>query len=427
MQRGNGAGDGPAPARAPVARYAAAHAGKTLFWAASDIYFGFYLTEVCGIAPSVMGVLLAASYLINAASDWILGRRLARSVRTARGAGLLQFVGAALCSATLLLFGCVALVTPDARILTCIVALVIFRVAYSLYDIPQNSLLALAGGDDRDRGRLTAARILFGGLARIALSAAFVPLFVRQSITAQIDAFLILSGITAALGMATAAMLARRLDRDDPIAAVVGRPLQPRRHRPRAALHWVMLILSAGTTIFSQLEPYLAAYAIQSRIQAGAMLIAVAAGSSLSQPLWMILADRYGRWRGGAAALTVAAIGALLFPFLVLRGLVPAIISGTLYGIGVGGMFFLLWTGIARQAAHDHGVVGATATLGAFSGFAKLGQASAILAVGLYLDHVRTAVAVMPGQPLLALMTGAVLVALILSCLIAIRQRTSLA
>ena len=44
--------------------YALAHASKTLFWTASDIYFAFYLTQVCGLSPWTMGFVLAASYLV---------------------------------------------------------------------------------------------------------------------------------------------------------------------------------------------------------------------------------------------------------------------------------------------------------------------------------------------------------------------------
>ncbi len=410
-----------------VAPYAAAHAGKTLFWTASDINFGFYLTEVCGFSASVMGLLLAGSYVVNAASDWILGRRLARSVRTARGAGLLQFWGAALCSATLVLFGCIALVAPDARIFTSILALLTFRIAYSLYDIPQNSLLALAGGDDRGRGRLTAVRILTGGLARIALSAAFVPLFVRQTTSEQIHAFLILTGIMALLGMASAAMLAIRLGGGIKMAVAVKVASPTKTPKTSTALHWMMLILSAGTTIFSQLEPYLAAFAIQSPLQAGAMLTAVAAGTSLSQPIWMALDHRLGRMRTAAAALIAAGIGAILFPFLVLRGLISTILVGTLYGTGVGGLFFLLWTGIARQASLNHGTFGATATLGAFSGSAKLGQAGAILVVGFYLEQARAGARALPGSSLLPLMAIAALVALALLALIVRLTPSSLA
>jgi Na+/melibiose symporter-like transporter len=57
--------------------YALAHASKTLFWTASDIYFAFYLTQVCGLPPLVMGFVLAASYLVNAAADVLLGRPVA--------------------------------------------------------------------------------------------------------------------------------------------------------------------------------------------------------------------------------------------------------------------------------------------------------------------------------------------------------------
>ena len=146
--------------------YALAHASKTLFWTASDIYFAFYLTQVCGLSPWTMGLVLAASYLVNAAADLILGRRFSATVRSAEQAAQMQASGAALCSITLVLFGLSALVSSGARLAACLLALMAFRLSYSLYDIPQNSLLALAGRDDRMRARLAATRLFISGIAR---------------------------------------------------------------------------------------------------------------------------------------------------------------------------------------------------------------------------------------------------------------------
>ena len=191
--------------------YALAHASKTLFWTASDIYFAFYLTQVCGLSPWTMGLVLAASYLVNAAADLILGRRFSATVRSAEQAAQMQASGAALCSITLVLFGLSALVSSGARLAACLLALMAFRLSYSLYDIPQNSLLALAGRDDRMRARLAATRLFISGIARIILTASFVPLFVRRSTEAQIEAFLLLVCLMAFLSLVSAFALRTKL------------------------------------------------------------------------------------------------------------------------------------------------------------------------------------------------------------------------
>lgn len=391
--------------------YALAHASKTLFWTASDIYFAFYLTQVCGLSPWTMGLLLAASYLVNAAADLFLGRRFAATVRSAEQAAQLQASGAALCSITLILFGMSALVSPDARLAACLLALMAFRLSYSLYDIPQNSLLALAGRDDRMRARLAATRLFISGIARIILTASFVPLFVRRSTEAQIEAFLLLVCLMAFLSLVSAFALRTKLK--GAASAIAFDDAGPAARRPATILHLMMMALSFGTTIFTQLEPYLAAFILPSWWDGAALLTSVAFGTSISQFAWMAAIRRAGRRRVAIIALLLTGGSVALFFCVALNGGLPMILAGLSYGISVGGLFFLLWTGIAHHAARSHETNGVTATMGAFAGSAKVGQSAAMLVVGLSLQNWGPGASAWQGPPLVAAMAGAIGTALV--------------
>lgn len=391
--------------------YALAHASKTLFWTASDIYFAFYLTQVCGLPPLVMGFVLAASYLVNAAADVLLGRHLGARVRSAVQAAQLQARGAVLCSITLVLFGLSALVPAGARLVACILALVAFRLSYSLYDIPQNSLLALAARHDRMRSRLAATRLFISGFARIALTVSFVPLFVRRTTDAQIGAFLVMVCLMALLSLGSAFALRARL-RAEPSA--ITRPSDAMAGRSATTLYLMMMALSFGTTIFTQLEPYLAAFILPSKWDGAALLTSVALGTSFSQFAWMAANRRAGQRNTAIAALLLTGVSTLLFLFLALTGGMGIMIAGLSYGASVGGLFFLLWTAIARHAANAHDGGGVTATMGAFAGSAKLGQSAAMIAVGLSLQQWGYGAPSWEGPPLIAAMAGAVGVALVM-------------
>lgn len=392
--------------------YALAHASKTLFWTSSDIYFAFYLTQVCGLSPWTMGLVLAASYVVNAAADLILGKRFAATVRSAAQAAHLQATGAASCSFTLILFGLSALVSTDVRLAACLLALIAFRLSYSLYDIPQNSLLALAGRDDRIRARLAATRLFISGIARILLTASFVPLFVRRSTEAQIEAFLLLVGLMAFLSLASAFALRRKLKGE--ASAVAFLEAGPTARRPATTLHLMMMALSFGTTIFTQLEPYLAAFILPSRWDGAALLTSVALGTSISQFAWMVAIRRVGRRRVAITALLLTSASVALFFGVALRGGLPMILAGLSYGTSVGGLFLLLWTGVARHAAQSHDTYGVTATMGAFAGSAKVGQSVAMVVVGLSLQQWGPGATAWEGPPLVAAMAGAVGTALVL-------------
>ncbi|PHQ63892.1 MAG: hypothetical protein COC10_03775 [Sphingobium sp.] len=392
--------------------YALAHASKTLFWTASDIYFAFYLTQVCGLSPWTMGLVLAASYLVNAAADLILGRRFSATVRSAEQAAQMQASGAALCSITLVLFGLSALVSSGARLAACLLALMAFRLSYSLYDIPQNSLLALAGRDDRMRARLAATRLFISGIARIILTASFVPLFVRRSTEAQIEAFLLLVCLMAFLSLVSAFALRTKLK--GAVSAIAFDDASPAERKPATTLHLMMMALSFGTTIFTQLEPYLAAFILPSRWDGAALLTSVAFGTSISPFAWMAAIRRAGRRSVAITALLLTGGSVALFFSATLNGGLPMILAGLSYGISVGGLFFLLWTGIAHHAARSHDAYGATATMGAFAGSAKVGQSVAMIMVGLSLQRWGPGASAWEGPPLVAAMAGAVGTALVL-------------
>ncbi|MFK4874576.1 MFS transporter [Novosphingobium sp. ZW T3_23] len=392
-----------------TAAYALAHAAKTLFWASSDVYFAFYLTEVCGISAASMGLIMAASYLANAVLDWRLGHSLAARVRSARGAGQLQLFGAALSSATLLLFGLSALSTVDWRLSSALAALLAFRASYALYDLPQNALLALAAKDERERSRMAAARLAVSGIARVTLTALFVPLFVRRGIDMQITSFLVLAALMGVIGVCSAGLLARTLRRDTVVASGESRPYSPRQGK---GLYIAMLVLSLGTTVFSQLEPYLAAWVLTSRWTAAALLTAVALGTSLSQPLWLALVRRSSQRTAAIAALCVSALSACLFPPIASVGGPFLAVIGLSYGAGVGGLFFALWSAVARLATRDHAQRGATATLGSFAACAKVGQAAALGLTGLYLQRLHALEPMASAVSIALMMAIAVLAAL---------------
>jgi hypothetical protein len=83
---------------------------------------------------------------------------------------------------------------------------------------------------------------------------------------------------------------------------------------------------------------------------------------------------------GWALAMMVVGSG-LLVP--APRGvLAVGTAAALLYGIGAGGVLFVLWSGIARLGARSH----ALATIGRFTAIAKSAQGCAIIAVGALFD-----------------------------------------
>lgn len=383
--------------RALVWTYGAAHGGKTLLWAASDLCFTFFMTEICGVAPLYAGLAIGCSLLFAGLADLVLVRWVS-DFRSATGSARLQAWGAFASAGALLLFAAIAFLPPTIRLGAGIVTLFGFRAAYALLDVPQNALLALAPSNDEQRRRLTAVRNGAGAIARTILAIAFVPVMAG---TRPDTSFLLLVVILVTMALGGAVMLAR-ITPERPLQMVRTVP-GPARAHDMLYLTAMMAILTLVTTIFGQVEPYLAMYGMGGGLSAGAFLGTVAAGTVLSQTVWLRATVRAGprSLLGWALAMMVVGSG-LLVP--APRGVLGVgVAAALLYGIGAGGVLFVLWSGIAQSGARGN----ALATIGRFTAIAKSAQGCAIIAVGAMFDggFART-----DGQALAMMMAAATLV-----------------
>ena len=139
--------------------YGIAHAGKSLFWHASELLFAYYLTEACGLPPREMGLIVGASLALSALADLVAGLTLRHRVRSVISAGKAQLQGAVLSGAAFAAFGLSSFVPQGStRLAFACCTLVAFRLTYALLDNPQNALLSLATSDDTQGARLTSVR-----------------------------------------------------------------------------------------------------------------------------------------------------------------------------------------------------------------------------------------------------------------------------
>lgn len=155
--------------------YCAAHFGKSLFWNCGTLLLAFFLTEVAALPPMVMGAVLAGSLLLSGATDVIMGRTMRKQLSCTRSAAMLQVWGCVFASLALLGLFMAPLVSGSARTGWVLATLLAFRVAYSVYDTPQNALMTLATADAWSRSRVAALRVATSGMAALLLAAAILP------------------------------------------------------------------------------------------------------------------------------------------------------------------------------------------------------------------------------------------------------------
>jgi Na+/melibiose symporter-like transporter len=363
----------------PVWSYGFAHGGKTLFWTVSDLYFAFFMTEVCGLPPLHTGMVVGGSLLFAAVADLALVRLLTTSL-AGRDPIRLQLVGALASAGALMLFAAIAFLPLPFRLAGAILTLLGFRATYALVDVPQNALLSLAAADDLERRRLTMSRNVAGGAARVLLAFAFVPIMARQAPAESASSFLSLVIALSVLMITGASLLTRSVGTRRQRA---GSPIRDRRPLEGVwTLTAMMGVMTLATTVFGQLEPYLASYGMGGRLSATAFMGLVAVGGAVSQPGWLKASSRLKASALLGVSMAVMLAGSSALILLDRTSLPGALVIALLYGTGSGGVLFTLWSGIAGRASEGN----ALAVLGRFTAFAKTAQGIAVLLVGAALD-----------------------------------------
>lgn len=365
--------------------YGFGHFGKSLLWMSSGLTFAIYLTEVAGLPPATMGWVLALSLLVNAASDWLIGKALGRYIVTISAATQWQFAGSGLASCCFILFAQTATISPEFRTAYALVALILFRLGYSLYDVPQNSLLGLAAGDDADRSQIAATRYAAAGLATIAVTLCLSVWIVQTDIARREAIFGAMAIVFAAIACGSSLLVRAYFSRQAAPDNAGSRP-PPRpsaldlRPLPTVLAFGAIAIYSTLMPVFTELKVYFAAFALPSESSKVAFLLCSAAGQVLAQPVWAWI----GRRRTLASLFRLAAmavIGAGLFFGIASTGSVHwVLIAAFLFGATSSGLLMAIWSIMGNVASFDPDT--ALARFGLFTSCSKLAQAASVLLIG---------------------------------------------
>lgn len=344
----------------------------------------FYLTELAGLSPTQMGVVLAVGLAASAVIDVLIGARLGRLMPNACAAGRLQLIGAILCALAFCTVFAGFWAPVEFRFAYAMAASLAFRFAYAVYDVPQNALMTLATPDAASRNRIAATRIWFSGLATLIVAAAVAPMLAARD-DGDLPFYLYLAVGMSVPAVAAAAILDRILRRAKTRTNRQPAPEHPGRLRP-SAVFWLMMALMAvtslATPLFAKVEPFFAAYVLKSPALGGVIAASMAIGIIAGQPFWPAMTRRIllPGALAVAAAIQLTGLAMMVLPDVSVAVLV---LAAFLFGIGNGGVGMALWAGFsdvtAREAPGREGFV-----FGLFSGLAKL-----CLALGAFgLGHV---------------------------------------
>lgn len=368
--------------------YGFAHLGKSLFWYSSELLFAYFLTEFVGLSIHHMGFVIATGFLVSAAIDLVVSFRLKEQLTTASSASRIQLVGAIFCSVSLIAVFLGAWVPMELRFGYALAAGIAFRLGFAAYDIPQNALMALATINTHDRLRIASTRIWFSGTATLIVATTVGPLIARRDQPEAIPFLLGLAVLFAIVAIGSAWLLAHLL-RDQQSKARSGTDAGTAFLRVRLpADFWLLLLVMVATSIFtpafSKLEPYFATYTLRSAWWGGVVIILMAAGIVVGQPLWMHLCTRIA---GGLVMLLNALLQiAALTAFWLIGPAFPAAsaVAAFMFGLGNGGVGMVQWAAFSETVARlGPGQTGLSYGLFAATGKISLAAGSLLLAAAL--------------------------------------------
>ena len=339
--------------RLTQAAYSTSHYGKSLFWYTTELLFGFYLAEVYRIPSATLGILLLVFLLWDATTDPLIGMIFGRRQASTRDLIGYQLCGAILSSgAFMLVFFKPALDVTGLTAYALVVG-ILFRTAYTLFDVPQNTLLRRLANSDDERLILSSIRTALSALATLTVAFAATLVLSDADLAQQAQGFTATALTFVVVAVATSVIL--YLLARDIVDAERGESapgsfrsafIDTIRKRDLRSLFIAIFFLSIGWPLFGKLLPFFTAYALNDVRITGSLLSTIAIATLLSQPAVITLV-RFPRRQAllGITALVLAS--GVYFVLTSTNSMAHAAVGTALLASTTSAMGVLVWTMLA--------------------------------------------------------------------------------
>jgi GPH family glycoside/pentoside/hexuronide:cation symporter len=367
--------------------YSSGNFGKNLLLGSVDVTLLFLLTDLLGIpaqqVSTLMLMVFAADLILDLGAGWLAAWAQQRGVGYRRmialGASPCALAFALIYSLPLLGLGNIGLIA---------LAIVLFRGAYAIIDVPHNSLLARVATDSRARGRASGYRTVFSSAASVVIATVLVPLMDADGQPATAGELSLL-GVVGGLMFCAAMFFAAWSAQEE--GGVLGyrrgaarAAFLPRLDRLFGAMAVIALVTGFAMPMFGKMMLYIATYVLHRPALAGQLLLTITFGQLAGVALWIYLVRSHDKTTLLAAAHAVAICGILCF-WVVDKQPWYLVAATALTGVGFGGVFMLPWgilADITDFAAFRHRERRETATFATVLVLLKAGSVASLAVIG---------------------------------------------
>ncbi|WP_443019216.1 MFS transporter [Sphingomonas sp.] len=323
--------------------YASGNFGKALVFSGADLTILFLLTDVLGLRGDTAAGVMLFAVLGDLVFDLLAARLVLHWRAAGRGYRWTVAIAALPCGAAFALIYAMPVLGPH-RAWTLALAILVFRGAYAVVDVPHNAMMAQVSRDSRARGRVSGYRLFFSTASALAIAGILTPLVQQAGRARHFDA-LAATGIGAGLVFALTMLLCAGVSgsRGGAVPALRGdRIAVPLRDPMVLGMGALALLTGFAMPCFGRMLMYLGTYVVARPSAVTLLLAAMTLGQFGGVLGWTALTHRIGKSRLLAAGHGVSALGLVFF------GLCTAWPAGqmagaALIGFGFASVFMLPW------------------------------------------------------------------------------------
>lgn len=360
--------------------YAAGHFARTLVWSFVDLVLGYYLHARLGLLAAHTGQLLAISLAYSSLLDMLLAAVFSRLRNQQRVALRLQLIGGlGTAASACLLFSQGNAAEP--AFLPLLVASLLFRSCYAVYDVAQNALTSLLPRDEDEAMRYVSTRAVVVPISKLCIAAALFGVVGAPASQGSGNALLICMIIGVLIAAAALPL------------ACVATPPRPSATRtsaavalPLPALLPVLLAAAAETALVG-----LAGRLFPFAEHGAALTFAMVAGMVVTPWLCLRLRSMLHSETGMLALMSVLAVATVVV-YVAIPSPPIAIACAAIHGTAVASVGLVLWRRtalIARRHAIHSGRDDDLSCFALLTGTMKLSIAASSLLLGEVLPGVQ--------------------------------------
>lgn len=337
------------------ALYANGNFGKACLATLVEVYALFFFTDLLGIAPAIAGALLLVSLIWDAITDPLWGY-LADRIRRRWSTALPYFaIGAPLTIMGFLLLFASPYLSDQGSNLLALAGLFLFRSAYTIMDVPHNSLLAFIAQSSAERTNVASLRIFFSSTGRLTVTAITAILIQRSVSGGDYFSFLASALILSALCLISLTLCAYAVQDVSFIreSDQAGRPRLSKIARGMLASRNLVVVFvltainSIMTPVVASVLIYYAKYEFGDVSIGSYAVTLLTAAQGISIVFWAWYSNRIGSKKQAAMLAYVLFTGAAVLGAFAASSVQPVFATALLMGFAMSGMFMLNWSMLA--------------------------------------------------------------------------------